>query len=615
MARDNAGNPMRAVLVLPALHVCLWAALGGWSIWYFGTEVQGFALHFAVMGAWLCCGILLSSAIAAAPRALGRGAAVASRLVALAASALLLAVYAMHAAANEFWGRDMNLHILVQYGSRLGDVVRIVSAEPAALPWVAGAAAAVAVLVLAFVRARPLSDGFRALGCALGGGRPGARAAAACVAGAVAAAGCGAAAVAWGAQPGSAYAGEPFTAFVAAGTHGGQMDAAARDSLADMAALQAYPPGAGNRRDVVMIFSDAMRGDRTSVHGYRRPTTPFLESLVGASGAQTVDMMLSPCPETVCGVLGLMSSKEVSDDYLRTLSLPALLKRLGYRINFVFSGEVRNYYELRAVFDRLGSDFQQDGSDCPDDPNDDECAVASLARMPPRGGTPSFTFVFLLSTHQVGTRHPGFDAFGRDPGEDARSPVYDARMLQVDHYMRRTVEGLRAKGYLDDALVVFSSDHGEALGEHGVHGHMVRVNQEFIRVPFVWWDTKGATSLAERRYAGSLDIAPTLLDALGLPTPPTWAGISLLRQPPAQRTLRHRTMLRRTTSNCSAVTGRDGDRLGAALRCENRPADEFYDLSADPGGLSPFPTDRGDPLLARLGRELGAYRAERAAAP
>ena len=95
---------------------------------------------------------------------------------------------------------------------------------------------------------------------------------------------------------------------------------------------------------------------------------------------------------------------------------------------------------------------------------------------------------------------------------------------------------LDARGILEDAVVLFTSDHGEAFGEHGLNGHSHNLYDELLRVPTILDLPEGEafgeqrTLLAER--AGELvrhvDLAPTLLDLAGLAPLPGAVGSSLL---------------------------------------------------------------------------------------
>ena len=100
--------------------------------------------------------------------------------------------------------------------------------------------------------------------------------------------------------------------------------------------------------------------------------------------------------------------------------------------------------------------------------------------------------------------------------------------------------------------MVFVSDHGEQLGEHGLIGHTWNMHDEEIRVP-MWIDAPpGTLTEAEEAHLRALqdtplamvDIAPTLLDLLGLLDAPRsrpggsrMPGVTLREAPPPERAL------------------------------------------------------------------------------
>ena len=94
------------------------------------------------------------------------------------------------------------------------------------------------------------------------------------------------------------------------------------------------------------------------------------------------------------------------------------------------------------------------------------------------------------------------------------------------------IDELQARGMWDDAIVVFTSDHGEALGERNVYGHVQNLYDEMLHVPLV---IKPADPLAHTEtlrarsddQIAHLDLVPTLLDMAGLPPLPGATGVSL----------------------------------------------------------------------------------------
>ena len=105
------------------------------------------------------------------------------------------------------------------------------------------------------------------------------------------------------------------------------------------------------------------------------------------------------------------------------------------------------------------------------------------------------------------------------------------------------MEALRANGLEQDTVVVFTADHGEALGDHGMWGKGPYHYDGVIRVPLILsWPGHIAAATTHDRVVSLLDFAPTILDIAGVPIPegqkppravgtweyPPWPGRSLL---------------------------------------------------------------------------------------
>jgi arylsulfatase A-like enzyme len=110
---------------------------------------------------------------------------------------------------------------------------------------------------------------------------------------------------------------------------------------------------------------------------------------------------------------------------------------------------------------------------------------------------------------------------------------YDNGMLQFDAVVRMALQRFEAGGYLSDAIVVITGDHGEMLGEDGEYAHAQSVQEGALAIPFLMAGY-GRTPAAwqPRALASQIDIAPTLLAELGFPVPASWHGIALQRPGP-----------------------------------------------------------------------------------
>ncbi len=354
-------------------------------------------------------------------------------------------------------------------------------------------------------------------------------------------------------------------------------------------------------RNVVLILADSLRADHFPHYGYARPTTPFLTELAGSGHLWKAEWAVSTCSETPCGVIGTLLSNRIGEAVGRgNVALHGLLKDAGYEVDFLLSGAhlvqpaLRAAYGDSALFDRF-SDSQATGRG-----TDDRQVLAAAAAHPPASARPHFMFFFLMSSHLTGEKlaeHRRYEpelsileAGARSRGVSARNTLspeeqaaainaYDNGLRQADDMIRRLFEGLRAKGYLDDAIVIISSDHGEALGEHGVYAHGSYLYPEFLRIPLFIYDTK--RTYPPIPFASQTDIAATIAAAVGLPRPASWEGRDLHGEPP--RVTSFVQNARKQEHPCRGIFERTGVSLYYLLECATYPGG-LFDLGRDPLG-------------------------------
>ena len=105
---------------------------------------------------------------------------------------------------------------------------------------------------------------------------------------------------------------------------------------------------------------------------------------------------------------------------------------------------------------------------------------------------------------------------------------YLANVTMIDEALGRFIEALDRKGYLDESLIVFASDHGETLGDHGL-AQKWSMYDCVTRVPAIVW-APGEVR-AGRREPGLcqlFDLGATVLDWAGAAMPPACQARSLL---------------------------------------------------------------------------------------
>ncbi len=178
---------------------------------------------------------------------------------------------------------------------------------------------------------------------------------------------------------------------------------------------------------------------------------------------------------------------------------------------------------------------------------------------------------------------------------------YYASLSELDAQVGRMLRVLKAKGLYDSTLILFTSDHGEYLGFHHLLLKGNHMYDPLAKVPLIIKYPRGLGAGSVRNdLVSNLDVAPTILRAVGLSVPPAMRGLNLA-DPAAARDIvfcetRRQVMARTRTSKLILDTTRPARSL-------------FFDLEQDPLEMTnrfPDPTRKEE--VARLTRAIEAWR-------
>lgn len=169
---------------------------------------------------------------------------------------------------------------------------------------------------------------------------------------------------------------------------------------------------------------------------------------------------------------------------------------------------------------------------------------------------------------------------------------YYAMISEVDEYVGRIVARLEALGLADDTIIIFTSDHGEWLGEHHRYGKSYPGHDPVSRVPFLIRWPNGIRNPGRRvsDIVEAVDVVPTLLDCAALQVPARLQGVSLYQAllgkgkvgrgaALMEQTLKNRSWKSIRTERFRYIRESDGKE---SLYDIDSPHGEYADVSGEP---------------------------------
>lgn len=327
---------------------------------------------------------------------------------------------------------------------------------------------------------------------------------------------------------------------------------------------------------VLLVTIDTLRADHLGIYGYARETSPTIDGIAREGIAFTrcytqstttrashASLFTASFPRTH----GVLSNFEVYGD---PPSLMTALRARGYvTAGFVSSAVLNHNFGVQRQLDHFDDATTAKELNRPsmsERPARDTLSAALAYIEQLDRGRPFFVWIHLIDPHGpyaaavdpdrfVGDAHsrPGLQSlpvgegnvgFGdipkyqllngiRDP--DYYVARYDAEIRYADDELRTFFDRLRELDLYDHTLLVVTADHGETLDEptHQRHfGHEFLAYEEDTRIPLIVREPATRRRLAELdrdAVVHSMDVAPTILDLLGIEIPAGFEGKSLLR--------------------------------------------------------------------------------------
>lgn len=360
--------------------------------------------------------------------------------------------------------------------------------------------------------------------------------------------------------------------------------------------------------NIILISIDTLRPDHLGIYGYNRPTSPNIDRFFGSS---TVFLNhFSQSSITLPSHMSIITSLYPQKHGAMVLysppieasvkTLPQILKENGYTTIGLHNGGLYlepqfgfargfDYYggeglELKAIFEAL--DKAKMGQKLflflhPENPHDPYVVPESYAK---RFTNPNYAGKIdsePASLANASTFDEARELFWskvdkNDPRDIAHLvDLYDAKIAQADEFLGKVFTYLQQNRLFDNSIIILTSDHGEEFGEHGGFLH-IRLYDETIKVPLLLKLPGQEKRLPLSPLTQNIDLAPTILELVGVTAEANFSGQSLVPATTGQAQEVNQYIIAQWTAT-TAIRTREWK-----LILESGKARELYHLGQDP---------------------------------
>ncbi len=382
----------------------------------------------------------------------------------------------------------------------------------------------------------------------------------------------------------------------------------------------AAPPASPVERDYNLIFItvDTVRASEMGFLGYGKPTTPNLDALAAKSvvfdrayamasytGKALAPMLIGKYPSETMRDGGHFNTYLPGNMFLAERLQQAGLHTMGAASHWYF----RPRFGVTQGFDVFDvSAVPPEGQGDTDATTTGKALTDAALSLLGAGASRRFAlWVHYFDPHSQYVAHAGAPDFvdpAKPPGWKLTA-AYDGEIWFTDQQIGRLLDYARAQSWWKDTVVVMTSDHGEALGEHGINfQHGWEIYEPLMRIPLLVY-APGLEPHHVPVKRSVIDVVPTVLDLMRIPRPAPGelSGQSLmadlvakpgdsfeerdvyLDMPDGPYTHLRRGILHGTTPGMKLI--HLGGRLYQLYDLGSDPA-EHDDLSSDPTKLAPM---------------------------
>ncbi|MFC1850615.1 sulfatase [candidate division CSSED10-310 bacterium] len=295
--------------------------------------------------------------------------------------------------------------------------------------------------------------------------------------------------------------------------------------------------------NVIVILEDALRADHLSTYGYHRLTSPIKDQcaqdgVVFEYAFSQATKTRPSCPSLMTSMYptatGVWSPSDVLDN--RYLTLAEIMRSQGFEtVSFIQNGNAGPVVGLHQGFSQLFDNKIMKAK--PQNIYGD----LVFQWLQEHQAQNFFMYLHLIDPHGIYDPPPPFDTWYQEEGPgktevavnhlrhdpawmqkptvEGRRLLYDGEIRHNDFHLEKFLAKLKSLNLLHNTLLIFVSDHGEHLGEHGFWEHCPPAYIQVLRTQLIMVYPKlFPRGLHVNQPVQLLDIMPTILDVAGITT-------------------------------------------------------------------------------------------------
>ncbi len=345
-------------------------------------------------------------------------------------------------------------------------------------------------------------------------------------------------------------------------------------------------------RNFILISIDTCRADHLSCYGFPQETTPNIDAF--AEEGVLFEHVVTPVPMTLPAHSSMLTGTippyhrvhnnldyRLADD---NVTLAELMKEVGFNTaGFVSSFVLDERFGIDQGFDFFDDNCRDHFIEGAIDERNAKRTTALVCDwLEENNKQPFFLFVHYFDPHvPLIAPEPFASRFGSSPWA-----AYSAEIAYTDHHIGALLEKLKSLDLYESSLIIITSDHGEALGEHGESEHGYFIYDCSVRVPLIIKAPGQSRARRVEEIVGIVDIVPTVCSILGIEKPLGVRGMDLSRYIQGGTTNKQRRYLYSESLlpcdiNCNPLLGVSSN----GWKYIQTTREELYDLQRDPKEL------------------------------